>query len=79
MIAVGVELAADVLTVARQRALDLGVSDRVAFHEGDACDYHDPTELPYVNLSGASFGFPFGTCNPGKPWLIAPYMVHLPL
>lgn len=49
--AVGVELAGELLAVARQRALDLGVSDRVCFHEGDARDYHAPAQFDVVDWS----------------------------
>jgi len=53
--AVGVELAGELLAVARQRALDLGVSDRVCFHEGDARDYHAPAQFDVVDWSQTYF------------------------
>lgn len=40
--AVGVELAADLVEVARERAAALGVADRVEFVVGDATTYADP-------------------------------------
>ncbi|MFJ5212368.1 SAM-dependent methyltransferase [Streptomyces nigra] len=46
--AVGVELAADLVEVARTRASDLGLSDRVAFHTADACVYTDPESFDVV-------------------------------
>ena len=57
--AVGVELAADLLAVARQRAYDLGVSDRVSFYEGDACDFHAPAQFDIVYWT--QFFFPAGS------------------
>ncbi len=53
--AVGVELAPDLLAVARQRALDLGVSDRVHFYEGDARDFHAPAQFDAVFWSQSFF------------------------
>lgn len=53
--AVGVELAADLVALARQRALDLGVSDRVCLIEGDACDFHAPAQFDAVFWSQAFF------------------------
>ena len=54
--AVGVELAADLVAVARQRALDLGVSDRVHFIEGDACGFQAPdTQFDVVFWSQSFF------------------------
>jgi SAM-dependent methyltransferase len=53
--AVGVELAADLVALARQRALDLGVSDRVRFIEGDACDFHAPAQFDVVLWSQSFF------------------------
>ncbi|MCZ4602389.1 class I SAM-dependent methyltransferase [Streptomyces sp. Lzd4kr] len=43
--AVGVELAADLVEVARTRASDLGLSDRVTFHTADACLYTDAEDF----------------------------------
>jgi SAM-dependent methyltransferase len=53
--AVGVELAPDLLAVARQRALDLGVSDRVHFYEGDARDFQAPAQFDAVFWSQSFF------------------------
>ncbi len=53
--AVGVELAADLVAVARQRALDLGISDRVRFFEGDARDFRAPAEFDVVFWSQPFF------------------------
>ncbi|MEZ4862708.1 MAG: class I SAM-dependent methyltransferase [Caldilineaceae bacterium] len=53
--AVGVELAADLVAMARQRALDLGVSDRVRFIAGDACDFSAPAQFDAVFWSQSFF------------------------
>lgn len=53
--AVGVELASDLVAMARQRALDLGVSDRVRFIEGDACDFSAPAQFDAVFWSQSFF------------------------
>lgn len=53
--AVGVELAADLVALARQRALDLGVSDRVRLIEGDACAFRAPAQFDVVFWSQSFF------------------------
>jgi len=53
--AVGVELAADLVALAQQRALALGVSDRIRFIEGDACDFHAPAQFDAVLWSQSFF------------------------
>lgn len=52
---VGVDRAADLLAVARQRALELGVSERVHFFEGDAGDFYAPAQFDVVFWSQPFF------------------------
>lgn len=46
--AVGIDIADDVLAVARARARALGVADRAAFHNADAADFRDPEPFDVV-------------------------------
>lgn len=53
--AVGVERMADLVALARQRALDLGVSDRAHFHQCDACDFQASAPFDSVYWSQSFF------------------------
>ena len=57
--AVGVELAEDLLVLARERAAALGVDDRVEFVVGDATSYTDPA--PFDVAFWSQFFFPRNT------------------
>ncbi len=82
IMAVGVELAPDLIAVATQRAHSLGVNDRVTFWQGDAQNFTTQREFDYVWWS--QFFFPPATrsnvikvalraLKPGG-YLIAPVM-----
>jgi SAM-dependent methyltransferase len=55
-VGVGVDLADDLLDVARQRSAALGISDRVVFWQGDAQDFYEDHDFDYVWWS--QFFFP---------------------
>ncbi|GAB2661310.1 hypothetical protein GCM10027271_20100 [Saccharopolyspora gloriosae] len=57
--AVGVDLASDLLAVARERARELGVADRIDFVEGDATAYTD--DEPFDIVFWSQFFFPTRT------------------
>ena len=57
--AVGVELEADLLAVARRRAESLGVADRVEWRHGDARDIDD--EAAFDTLAWSQYYFPADT------------------